>query len=105
MRIRKLLSEIATIKSSQKYNDCARKEMKVDMTTTYLVVISKGPVAKHFEKRMMVIVLSHVIQIVVFAAGSNAFLRVHYSGSALWYFFETKKNRFELKLIYEKWLK
>mmetsp|Transcript_16885 Transcript_16885/g.34892 ORF Transcript_16885/g.34892 Transcript_16885/m.34892 type:complete len:230 (+) Transcript_16885:2611-3300(+) len=41
-----------------------------------LEVIAKGPIAQHFKKGMMIDILAHIIQIIVFATGANAFLRV-----------------------------
>ena len=42
----------------------------------FLEVISKAPVAQHFEERVMIGVETDVIEIVVFPAGSNAFLGI-----------------------------
>ena len=42
----------------------------------FLEVISKTPVTEHFEEGVMIGVESNIIEIVVFAAGSNAFLRI-----------------------------
>jgi len=39
-------------------------------------VVSKGPVSEHFEKGVVVHVLAHVVQIVVFASRANALLAV-----------------------------
>ena len=41
-----------------------------------LEIIAKAPVAEHLEKRVVIGVESDVFEIVVFAAGANAFLRV-----------------------------
>ena len=41
-----------------------------------LEVIAEGPVAEHLEKRVVVGVKPHIFQIIVLAAGTNAFLGV-----------------------------
>ena len=43
---------------------------------TYLEVISKGPGAQHLKEGVMIDILAHVIQVIVFAASSDAFLSV-----------------------------
>jgi hypothetical protein len=43
-------------------------------------IIAERPVPKHFEERMVIVVLADVIQIVVLAASSNAFLGVACAG-------------------------
>ena len=40
-------------------------------------VITEGPVPEHLEEGVVVVVAADVFQIVVFAAGADAFLRVH----------------------------
>jgi len=42
----------------------------------YLEVISEGPRAQHLKEGVVVHVLAHVIQVVVFPAGADALLRV-----------------------------
>jgi hypothetical protein len=39
-------------------------------------IISKTPIAQHFKKGMMIDILSHIVQIVVFAPRANAFLSI-----------------------------
>ena len=44
-------------------------------------VVSKRPVAQHFEERVVIRVVADIVEIVVLSAGTNAFLRV---SSARW---------------------
>ena len=44
--------------------------------TRYLKVVSKGPRTKHLEEGVMVDVLAHVVQVVVFSSCAYALLRV-----------------------------
>ncbi len=41
-----------------------------------LEVVAKGPVSKHFKEGVVVHVLANIVQIVVFATGTDAFLGV-----------------------------
>lgn len=43
----------------------------------FLEVVSKRPVAQHFEKRVVVHIFPHVVQIVVLSTRANALLTVH----------------------------
>ena len=63
-----------------------------------LEIIAKAPVPEHLEKRVVIGIESHVIEIVVFAAGANAFLGVGRAAAArpLAAFRLAQKNRHEL---------
>lgn len=53
-----------------------RIEKKVNFTITDLKIISKGPVSQHFKECMMINIFAYIIQIVVLASCTNAFLAV-----------------------------
>jgi tetratricopeptide (TPR) repeat protein len=42
----------------------------------FLVIVSKGPIAEHFKKGVMVCVAAHFIQIIVFSRNANALLGI-----------------------------
>ena len=43
----------------------------------FLIVVAEGPVSEHFEEGLVDGRPAHVLQVVVFAAGANAFLVIH----------------------------
>jgi hypothetical protein len=49
---------------------------------SFEIGILKGPIAEHFEERMMISVVSDIGQIVVFASHSDAFLIIHDASSS-----------------------
>lgn len=51
----------------------------VFISDTYLIVISKRPVAKHLEECVVVSVRPNHVQVIVLATHSNALLRIHCS--------------------------
>ena len=59
-------------------------------------IITKGPVAEHLKKSVVVCVESHVIEIIVLPPGANAFLGVGGTPGGVRAFFFTKKNGHEL---------
>ena len=62
------------------------QQLPREIDRTFLEVVSKRPVTKHFKERMMVTkieqalshlhIFTHIIKIIVFATSTNAFLRV-----------------------------
>ena len=42
----------------------------------FLEIIAEGPVAQHLEEGVVVAVLTHILQVIVLAAGTNALLRI-----------------------------
>ncbi len=61
-----------------------------------LKIIAKTPVPEHFEKRVVISIESDVVEIVVFAAGANAFLGVGHAGRLPLGLLLSQKNRHEL---------
>ena len=43
---------------------------------TFFEIIPKRPIAKHFKKGVMVDILADIVKVIVFATGTNAFLRI-----------------------------
>ena len=57
-----------------------------------LKIITKRPVAEHLEKGVVIGVHSHILEVVVFAPGTDAFLRVGGSARRVWAVLLPKKN-------------
>ncbi len=57
-------------------------------------VVAEGPVAEHFKKSVMAAGAADVVEIVVLAAGADAFLRV--GGAGVGAFFLAEEDRLEL---------
>ena len=56
------------------------QQLKTPANRLLFEVVAEGPVAKHFEKGVVVGVLAHILKVVVLAARANALLRVHGAG-------------------------
>lgn len=56
------------------------KTLVVLLLRTYLKVISKRPRAQHLEEGVMIDILAHIVQVIVFAPSPDAFLGI--GGSA-----------------------
>lgn len=52
------------------------KQLHCHIDSLLLEVVGEGPVAQHLKERVVIDVLSDIIQIVVFASGANTLLRV-----------------------------
>lgn len=50
--------------------------MFVPLFSSYLEVVSKGPVPQHLKEGMMVHISAHILQVIVFSSSSNTFLTV-----------------------------
>ena len=59
-----------------------------------LIIIPKRPVAEHFEKGMMVGIMTHFFKIIVFTAHPDTFLRI--DGPGIWPFSLPEENILEL---------
>src|SRR5262249_12458081 len=59
-------------------------------------IITKTPVAKHLEKRVVVGVEPDVFQVVMLSACTNAFLRIGYARRNPWRFLLSQEDRHEL---------
>ena len=57
-----------------------RQQMPAPGERLFLKVVAEGPVAQHFEKGVVVGVVADVLEVVVFAAGADAFLGVGGAG-------------------------
>src|SRR5579862_1757761 len=53
-----------------------RQQLPRPADRLFLEVIAEAPIAEHLEKRVVIDILAHVVEIVVLAAGANALLRV-----------------------------
>ena len=53
-----------------------RQQLPRPADRLFLEVIAERPVAEHLEKGVVIGVLAHIIEIVVFAAGPDALLRI-----------------------------
>src|SRR5438067_5698956 len=59
-------------------------------------IITEAPIAEHFEKGVVICVESDVFEIIMFAAGANAFLRVGDARRLPWRLLLAEKNGHEL---------
>ena len=57
-----------------------RNQLPAPIDGLLLEIVAKGPVAEHLEQRVMIGVVADVLEIVVLAAGADAFLRVRGAG-------------------------
>src|SRR6266550_4962543 len=62
----------------------------------FFKVITKTPVPQHLEKRVVIGVEPDILQVVMFAPSTNAFLRVSHAGWIPRWFLLSEKNRNEL---------
>ena len=62
----------------------------------FFEIITKGPVAEHFEKCVVISIHPHVLEIVVFAAGANTLLRVRGAPRCVGAVLFTEKDRHKL---------
>jgi hypothetical protein len=47
------------------------------LNNSNLEIVSKRPIAQHFEERMMINVFANIVQIIVLSTSANAFLSIH----------------------------
>src|SRR5271166_7093367 len=62
----------------------------------FFEVISKAPIAKHFEERVVICIETDIIEVIVLAAGSYAFLSIGNTRRRVWRFLPAEKIRDEL---------
>src|SRR5580693_10180369 len=75
----------------RKFPDC-HDEFPRPVNRFLLEIVAKAPVAEHLEKSVVIGVEADVVEVVVFAAGADAFLGVGGAGRLVGTFDLAKKN-------------
>mmetsp|Transcript_11155 Transcript_11155/g.20342 ORF Transcript_11155/g.20342 Transcript_11155/m.20342 type:complete len:223 (+) Transcript_11155:1-669(+) len=75
-RTRLISTKVTGIQALRIHPKLLRQTLPRHFNRLLLEVIPKRPVAEHFEEGVVVDVLAHVVEVVVFSAGTNALLGV-----------------------------
>src|ERR1700738_653336 len=84
------------VKSLRRKSPALHKEFPRPFDRFPLVISAEAPVAEHLEKREVISIEPDIFEIVVFAAGTNAFLRVSHARRVPRRLLLTKKDRHEM---------